>query len=410
MTMNYSFFLTHLCLCAALLSSCELFGGGDTGPGGGEVVWKVENQNTLTVSTQPLINNGKVYFIQDSQLKAYTLETGKRLWSTQLCSTVRSCDYSRAILHNDDLLFIDQGFTIKAISKASGVVRWSTQITTDATEVSGIGSPVMSQDEDYLYAGRRGYVLQVRKSDGAVTRRYPIDRLVPEGVSQGATEPVYSPFGDGILYVPGSSFDRTTPGEERYRGNLFAFEALTGELIWELPVEFPIDDIRTEQPGDSVLVSPPIYDIEVTESSIVLLQGKAIVSVDREKGTINWVNNFFDSGFDVGLAVDDQAIYAASIGTYAHKLDLTTGEELWRRDIYYSNTSIPTVQNNRLYFTNSGGGDIWVLDTSSGKTIYNKLPPGYKTDSHDIYISSLGVGEGYMVNVGSKAVYCLKVP
>jgi hypothetical protein len=37
-------------------------------------------------------------------------------------------------------------------------------------------------------------------------------------------------------------------------------------------------------------------------------------------------------------------------------------------------------------------------------------PPGHKTDSYDIYISSLGVGEGYMVNVGSKAVYCLTIP
>ena len=75
-----------------------------------------------------------------------------------------------------------------------------------------------------------------------------------------------------------------------------------------------------------------------------------------------------------------------------------------------SNTSIPTVQDGRLYFTNSGGGDIWVLDTRDGSVIYNKKPPGHSKDSFDVYISSLGVGEGYMVNVGSRAVYCLKVP
>ncbi len=393
-------------MCAALLSSCELFGGRDTGPEGGEVVWNLKNSTDRLVSTQPLIEDGAVYFIQDTQLKAYSLNKGKRLWSVNTSNG----NFSRAILSSENTLYLDEGFNIKAVSKSTGRIIWSNPVTQDATEFSGMGGPVMSQDQEHLYAGRRGYVLQLRKSDGAITRRYSIDRLVPEGVSQGATEPVYSPFGDGMLYVPGSSFDRTIPGEERYRGNLFAFEAATGELIWELPVEFPIDDIRTEQPGDSVLVSPPIYDIEVTESAIVLLQGKAIVSVDREKGAINWVNNFFDSGFDVGLAVDAEAIYAASVGTNAHKLDLTTGEELWRKDIFYSNTSIPTVQNGRLYFTNSGGGDIWVLDTSTGKVIYNKLPPGYQTDSHDIYISSLGVGEGYMVNVGSKAVYCLKVP
>tara|TARA_R110002124_G_C8936826_1_gene512397 strand:- start:33 stop:590 length:558 start_codon:yes stop_codon:yes gene_type:complete len=151
--MNYSLFITHVCLCAALLSSCELFGGRDEGPGGGEVVWKVENQNILTVSTQPLIENGIAYFIQDSQLKAYTLKEGKHLWNMRLCQQLRSCDYSRTIVHDGDLLFIDQGFFIKAISKASGALRWSALITNDATEVSGIGSPVMSQDAEYLYAG-----------------------------------------------------------------------------------------------------------------------------------------------------------------------------------------------------------------------------------------------------------------
>ncbi|HET8864257.1 MAG TPA: PQQ-binding-like beta-propeller repeat protein [Gracilimonas sp.] len=404
--MNYSYFITHLCLCAALLSSCELFGGGDTGPGGGEVVWKVENSTDRLVGTQPLIEEGTVYFVQDTQLKAYTLKEGKRLWSIN----TGNGNFSRAILSSENTLYLDEGFSIKAISKANGRMLWNNPVTPDATEFSGMGSPVMSQDKEYLYAGRRDYVLQVRKSDGAVTQRYPIDRLVPEGVSQGATEAIISPYGDGILYVSGTSFDRTTPGEERYRGNLFAFHAATGDLVWELRAEFLVDDYNTEQPGDSLLVSPPIYDMALTDSLIVLLQGFAIVAVNRSDGTIEWVHNFFDSGFDVGLAVDAEAIYAASIGTYAHKLDLTTGEELWRKDIFYSNTSIPTVQNNRLYFTNSGGGDIWVLDTSSGKVIYSKLPPGYKTDSHDIYISSLGVGEGYMVNVGSKAVYCLKVP
>ena len=127
--MNYSLFITHVCLCAALLSSCELFGGRDEGPGGGEVVWK------------------------DSQLKAYTLKEGKHLWNMRLCQQLRSCDYSRTIVHDGDLLFIDQGFFIKAISKASGALRWSALITNDATEVSGIGSPVMSQDAEYLYAG-----------------------------------------------------------------------------------------------------------------------------------------------------------------------------------------------------------------------------------------------------------------
>src|SRR5699024_4152555 len=171
--------------------------------------------------------------------------------------------------------------------------------------------------------------------------------------------------------------------------------------------EYKIDNYLTEQKGDSLLVGPPIYDIALTESTIVALQGKAIVTFSREMGEINWFKNFPKSGFDVGLSVKNGSIYAASNGHYAFRLDLQTGEVIWKRNIFYSNTSITTVKKSRLYFNNSGGGAIWVLDTKNGSIIYRELPPNYKHDSYDVYISSLAVGEGYMVNVGSKAVYCL---
>jgi len=402
--------VTYIITISALLSSCDLFGGGKDGVKGGEVVWSVKNQQeSLTVSTQPAIDESHVYFIQDAKLKSYTLEEGNRRWSQQICQQGRTCDYSRTIVQTEDRLFLDQGFNIQAHSKKTGNIIWETDITDDAEEVSGIGSPIMSQDEQHLYAGRKGYVLQVRKSDGQITRRYPLDRLVPEGVTQGATEPIISPE-DNILYVPTHYYDRTTPGEEEFGSNLFAFNASTGDILWQTRVEYKIDNHYSEQPGDSMVVSPPIYDAEITESSIVALQGKAVVVLNRSDGSMRWFTNFPDSGFDVGLAVKNGYIYAASVGHFAHKLNLLTGEEIWRRDITYSNTSIPTVQNGRMYFNNSGGGGIWVLYTQNGSVIYHKNTPNYAKDDYDVYISSLGVGEGYMVNVGSQAVYCLKVP
>lgn len=334
---------------------------------------------------------------------------GNKVWSEQI-NQIGSGAYSHTMLTYNEMLFIDQGFKIQAYSKMDGSIKWTTDVTKNTEEISGIGEPIMSQDELYLYAGRKEYVLKMRKSDGEIVQRYELDRLVPDGVIQGSTEPIISPFGDNILYVPASYYDRTTPGEEKFGANLFAFEAGTGELKWETRVEYKIDDFDTEQAGDSIIVSPPIYDIDITNSSIVALQGKAIVVLNRFTGKIRWFKNFPGSGFDVGLEVDGDNIYAASVGHYAYRLDLLTGKVIWERDIIYSNTSIPTVENGRMYFNNSGGGGIWVLDIQDGSVIYNKPPPNYHNDSFDVYISSLGVGEGYMVNVGSKAVYCLKVP
>lgn len=401
---------SYFTLIITLITSCELFGGANNEHGvkGGEVVWRIENQEINTVSTQPLISDGEVFFLQDGNLKAYTIDTGNQIWSRQIVQQGDG-DFAHKILESGNKLFLDQGFNINAHSKSSGSIIWETNITDDGSELGGIGNPIMSQDELYLYAGRRGYVVKLRKSDGQITQRFPLDQLAPEGVIQGTTEPVIFPK-DDILYVPTSYYDRTTPGEEEFGANMFAFEANTGKVIWQTRVEYAIADTRTEAPNDSILVSPPIEDIELTESLIIALQGRAVVALDRTTGQIQWYNNFPESGFDVGLAVQGNGVYAASVGSFAHKLDLHTGDELWRRDIRFSNTSIPTVQNGRLYFNNSGGGGIWVLDTDDGSIIYNQNTPNYHQDNFDVYISSLGVGEGYMVNVGSKAVYCLKVP
>lgn len=410
--MQFAKIITYIVAINTLLSSCELFGGkeDENHVEGGEVVWRLENQQENLIGTKPLIKDGTVYFIQDGYLKAFTLEEGSKIWSTRIVREGRNGGYSHAILESGNKLFLDQGFTIQAHSKSDGQIIWETWVTENAEEVSGIGEPIMSQDDRYLYGGRDGYALKVRKSDGKIMWRYPLDRLIPEGVTQGATEPIISPFGDNILYVPTHYYDRTTPGEEEFGANMFAFDASTGDILWQTRVEYKIDNHYTEQPGDSLVASPPIYDIEVTEFSIVALQGKSIVVLNRSDGKMKWFKNFPEGGFDVGLAVHDGSIYAASVGNFAHRLNLQTGEEIWRRNIRYANTSIPTIQNGRIYFTNSGGGSIWVLDTTDGSIVYHNRPPNYNNDNFDVYISSLGVGEGYMVNVGSKAVYCLTVP
>lgn len=391
-------------------ASCELFGGGKEEPPAGEVVWSVENQTEVLVGTQPLLQAGRVYFLQDGYLKAYRLSDGQQLWGTRIAQRGAG-DYARKILQSDDQLFVDQAYRIKAFNKADGALAWNTSITDDGQQVAGLGSPIMSQDQTYLYAGRKGYVLRLRKSDGAVARRYELDRLVPEGVVQGSTEPIISPYGDGILYVPTGYWDDTgSYPEESSGGNVFAIDAESGEYIWERRITVTTHNPYPDVPGDSLTGSPRVFDAELRGDLLVLLAGPAVVTLNRFTGEELWKTTFRDDGFDVGLATDETGVYTASVGRHATKLDLQTGEVQWRRNITYSNTSIPTVQDGRLYFNNSGGGGIWVLDAASGSVIYHRNTPHYATDNFDVYISSLGVGEGYMVNVGSKRVYCLTVP
>ncbi len=410
---RFRFVVCYLSI-AVLFFSCNFFGSkhkrGDTK--GGIVIWYVENETDDLVATQPLILNDKVYFLQDGQLKAYLIENGEYLWSTRLVQGV-GVGYSRQIIASESKIFIDQGYDILGIDKSSGAIIWETDITSNGEEVSGIGSPIMSQDENYLYAGRKGYVVKLRKSDGQIVRKYPLDRLVPKGVVQGSTEPIISPFGDNILYVPTAYYNFSTG---KFGGNIFAFEASTGKLIWGKHLKFKVPNPITEDPADSGFVHPPIEDIALTKLSIVALAGREVVVLNRFTGEARWFKYFRYDGFDVGLAVKNGSIYVVSLGSgpshppQAYRLDLQSGEIIWKTNVKYSNTSIPTVKNDRLYFVNSGGGAIWILDTKDGSVIYKKRPPDFKEDSFDVYISSLAVGEGYMVDVGSQAVYCLTVP
>lgn len=394
-----------------LLASCGIFGGNTPKKAKpGEIVWRVPNSEVFTISTQPAIDGKQVYVIQDASIKALLLSNGQELWRHKICQSGAECDYSHKIIYSNTKVFYDQGYNIKAFDKKNGKQIWKTHITDIPDETSGIGSPVMSQDAKYLFAGRDGYVVKLRKSDGKIVRRFMLDRMVPEGENQGSTNPIISPFGDNILYVPASYYNRSAPNGKKYGANMFAFDAGTGELIWEKHLKFTVDNPYPHIPKDSLTASPPIYDIALTASSIIALQGKLIVSINRHSGKIQWFKFFPQSGFKVGLSVKKDAIYAASNGHYAYKLDLKTGEVIWTRDIFYSSSSITTVENGRLYFVNNAGGAIWVLDTKDGSVIYRELPPNYKNDDYDVYISSLAVGEGYMVDVGSKAVYCLTVP
>lgn len=221
-----------LSLLAFLISSCELLGIGGKNKDdtqSGEVVGRIENQQENIVRIQPAVDKNRTYFLQDGRVKSAALEEARIVWSNKLVNQ-GSGAFSRKMIQTTDRIFVEIGSEIRAYDKANGDLMWKNIVSETSAEISGLGGPIMSQDTDYLYAGRRGYVLKVRKEDGQVVRRYPLDRLVPEGVTQGSTEPIISPGGD-VLYVPTSYYDRTTPGEEEFGGTLFAFNAITGEVL-----------------------------------------------------------------------------------------------------------------------------------------------------------------------------------
>ncbi len=403
---------TYSLLLITIFTSCDIFGSENKPTEKGKEIWSVSNTTDRLVKTKPVITDGDVYFLQDNSLKSYEVKTGNRNWATQTYQQLGAFGYSRSLLQDGNYVFVDQGYDMQAFSMETGQEIWHTPITDVPNETSGLGSPVMSQDETYLYAGRKGYVLKIRKGDGQIIHRFPLGVGGPNDTPIGATEPLIASEED-ILYVPAYYYDTESddiPISDRYGTYLYAFDANSGEQLWVNPVTIKIADTSTEAPDDSLIADAPIYDAELTDNAVVGLMGMSVVSISRTNGQKFWDNYFPQSGFNVGLAITDNFIYVASVGSYAHKLNLQTGEELWRTDIGASNYSIPTVQNGRFFMTVTGGGNNLILNTDDGSIIYDELPPNFENDSFDVFISSLGVGDGYMVNVGSKAAYGIKIP
>jgi outer membrane protein assembly factor BamB len=379
----------------------------------GDIAWSIAHKEEQTTSVQPLIDDSNVFFYQDGFLKSTKLSNGALNWQVQVWNNSSAGSF-RNLLSDENNIYLDRGFFFRAYEKDTGRLVWNTNYTNDGYAFSGLGGPRISQDEEYLYLPRKGRVLKVNKSSGEITGEFSLDRLVPESIKhlQGATESIPS-LDDDFIYISTGYYD-TLSTPVLIKGNVFAFNKHTGDLIWEVRGPEKVQPTDGFEATDSLLIESPIKDIDIYENYLVAGVGPTIMLLDRLSGEILWhipiKNRMFTGvpshentfgGIWVGLTVDYSGIYIVTIDGTARKLDWETGNEIWSVNIVYSNISIPTVLDGKLYFNNSGGGGIWVIDATTGAVLFNSRPP------EGSYISSLGVGNGHMVNIGNLKVYCL---
>lgn len=403
----------------SLLVSCDIING-DKGNASGEIVWSVENEYTNSGGKIPLIDGDRVFVFHDGFLRSYRLKDGELLWSQTILSGGATRLYSINQLIDKDNIYIDTGYDYRAYSKVSGQLKYRKEFTTDGFEFAGLGAAQISQNEDYLFLPRKRRVLQVQKHTGSIVKEFPLDYLIPEGVEQGATNPLPSPYGNNILYVPTVYWDTVNEPNKR-TGNLFAFDISTGELLWEFKGPDKVMPTEEFEATDSLAIGSPMNEIKLTQEYVVVASNPTVMLLDRMTGELIWQiplkyrrfagypgeENSFD-GVLLGLAVDPSGIYVTSLSGLARKLNWSDGSEIWSVDIKFTSGTLLTLQKRNLYFNNDGGGGIWVIDAMSGEVIFNSNPPGHQQNSHDVYLSSLAVGNGYMVNVGHLRLYALR--
>jgi outer membrane protein assembly factor BamB len=365
------------------------------------LVWSYAIPFPFSEDVQPVIENGKTYVVSDTSISCFELATGKRLWTNAL--GISGGVFSAKLLHAGGVLFLNHTGWVKAFDKQTGSLLWKA----DINPASVGASSQMSQDQTHLFLGRKGFVLRIQKSTGAIDLTIQVDSLVSPPTLQDAHNPVVSDF-DNYLYV--TTVILPTKQYPAFKGNVFCYNRQTGDYVWG----FPIPNRKILLPGlpDSTILDAGARGCAIQDSFIVFPAGESIYALDRFTGTLKWTKDFTDDSFGAGAVIQGNTIYVGSqAGASVYAIDLATAQILWRTKTQGSIFNLLTVLDNRVYLCNGLDGQIWVFNSSNGNVIWRSFPPEYPGGTYYyLYSSNLAVGEGYMVDVGSRKVYCLRTP
>lgn len=352
-----------------------------------EVVWSFDFPNGIKAFSDrvmPVIDNGYTYIAVDSTLRCVELESGKQKWKIFLGIAGNRLIRSSKLLHSGNLLFLNHAEWVKAFDKNNGSLVWETIIE----NYTDIDLSIMSQNENSLLLGGQGEVVKLNKLSGQIELRIELTQMMAGGRLQLAYNPVISNSND-YIYVPTGYVTY-----EGSKGNLLCYNSVTGEFLWGFPAN--------ENFG--------INTCAIKGNTVVFAVASAMIALNRFTGEKLWKTKIANEGFWSSVIIDGETVYMGSAAlSMMYAFDFNSGKLKWKsEDTKSSIITIPTAIDNRIYFCNLAY--IYVVNTANGSTIWKSLPPEYRDDSSYRYISSVAVGEGYMVCVGNKKVYCLTDP
>lgn len=265
-----------------------------------ERLWRTntgDGAGQLYLKLYPLITGDKIIVTdRHGEIAAYELETGKRLWTTDLDMSVSGGvggDATHLVVTgtNGHVVLLDTSGNVVWTVDASSEVLTPAQIAADLVVIRSVD----------------GRISALRLKDGS--EQWTFKRDVPALSLRGNSLPIIT---QGYIF---SGLDN---------GRLVTLDLLTGKTIFDIAIATPSGRSELERlvdiDGHSVIEDQTLY--------IASYQGK-LISLDVRRGQLNWGRSF--SSYS-GVELSASTLYSADEQDHVWAFDASNGATLWKQD------------------------------------------------------------------------------
>lgn len=319
-------------------------------------------------ATVGVVSDGVVYFggcrgHRNNSVYAFDMATGSLLWRQGWESQVGSCVMSRPVV-SDGIVYVvspcevcrvvwgklhSSRGDVSALDASTGELLWRYD-----NSVANTSWPVVSDGRVYIMSSG-GRVIALDGMTGTVLWQYKASAGL--FLEPSIDEPIVSGW---VVYFSGNS-------------GLYALDAITGRLLWRYEVE----DVEDGGSSSELVVSRGVVYAGFYDGYTYAL--------DAGTGDLLWMSEtgglrrpLADSIRGSSPVVSGGVVYTGSVGYFPSSngqvsaLAASTGELLWRYEVYGSVEFSPIVSRGVVYATSghSGGGHVYALDAVTGALLW----------------------------------------
>lgn len=294
-----------------------------------ERLWHVntgDGAGQLYLKLYPLITDNKIVVTdRHGDVVAYELESGKRLWKTELDMPI-----SGGVGGNADHLVVTGTNGNVVLLDTDGNVIWSVDASSEVLTPAQIASGLI------VLRSVDGRISALRIKDGS--EQWSFKRDVPALSLRGNSIPVIT---QGYIFA---GLDN---------GRLVTLDLLTGKTVFDIAIATPSGRSELERlvdiDGQSIIDDDTLY--------ISSYQGK-IISLDVRRGQLNWSRPF--SSFS-GVELSAATLFSADERDHIWAFDASNGATLWKQDkLQARQVTRPVAMDNSVLVADFEGYLHWL--------------------------------------------------